>query len=174
MISKFHIITSESTAGAAELLIMGMQQYVDVRLVGEQTAGDFYLSSIFPFSSTNSSIELVTGLFGPNDKMSNDYEFDSDYDSDYDSDTHLNHNFHQSFNWTTQNECGVLCADMGFSPNLQVISHETWMTMKNFGDITEEFLHATLTGQTHSSPSSRRKLKEIKTKMNKKRGIALM
>lgn len=156
MISNFHIITSQATAGAAELLIMGMQQYVDVRIIGERTAGDFHLSSIFPFSSTNSSIELVTGIFRPINDL---------YD-----------NFDQSFNWTRQNECGSLCADSGFYPNLKVMSHETWMTMKDFGDIDEEFLHATITGELQST-QSRRKLNQMNNKNKekiKKRGISLI
>lgn len=156
MISKFHVITSESTAGAAELLIMGMQQYVPVRLVGERTAGDFLLSSIFPYSATNSSLEVVSGIFRPMDGVHD--------------------NFHQSFNWTQLNECGELCKDSGFSPHLKVMSHETWKTMKDFGDVTEEMLHATLTGETHSSPSRRRKLQQLSNhkKINKKRGVAII
>lgn len=137
-LANIHVITSPATAGAAEMLIMGLQQYTNVHIVGEKSKGDFYISSVYDYSKSNSSLEIVTGIFQQAVVSSNP-------------------NFRQNINWAHQNDCGALCVDSGFKPNLEVMDHHSWSDMKDFGDENEIMLHAVLNGAQGAS-DRRRKL----------------
>ena len=51
-LNKVHIIITGSSASASELVINGLNPYIDVRLVGEQTVGK-YVASITLYDSDN-------------------------------------------------------------------------------------------------------------------------
>ena len=51
-LSKVHVLTSRSSASASELVISGLQPYINVRMVGDKTVGK-YVASVTLYDSEN-------------------------------------------------------------------------------------------------------------------------
>ncbi len=86
-LSKVYVLTTESTASAAEMIIYGLSPYIDVVQIGAKTVGKYYISSIIGIEygwailpligrveNSDNTIDYKSGL-NPQYEISDDYTY---------------------------------------------------------------------------------------------------